>query len=160
MSNTQTKKPKKLPNKIGKNRKTRDEKGRFIKGIAPNPKGRPKGSGLSITSLVKKELEKCPEGEDKKTYADLIVKRILSKAIKDGDTRMIEKIWAYMDGMPKQKFEGDVNLNINKLLDDLSKPTKQKKASGQEMEEESSLQDSGQGETTYNIQGEGSSTTV
>jgi hypothetical protein len=104
----QKKQKKSKPEKNRKNQENnRDEKGRFIKGESGNPDGRPEGSGdgFSITRLVREELQKCPEGEDKKTYADLVIKRIMSKAIKDGDTKMIDRIWAYMDGMPKQPLD-------------------------------------------------------
>lgn len=37
----------------------RDKKGRFNKGISGNPNGRPVGS-VSITSAIKKELNKLP----------------------------------------------------------------------------------------------------
>jgi hypothetical protein len=73
------------------------------KGQSGNPKGRPKG--ISITELVKQELEKCPEGEDKTTYARLIIKRIFNKAIVEGDTIMLKTIWAYIDGLPKASME-------------------------------------------------------
>lgn len=105
----------------------RDEKGRFIKGIAPNPNGRPRGSGISITTRIKQELEKCPEGEDKKTYLELLVRRILKKAIVDGDQIMIKSIWNYIDGLPKQQIElsgGEESITIelktkaNKIIKD------------------------------------------
>ena len=84
---------------------SRDEQGRFVKGQSGNPNGKPAGITISITSLVKKELQKCPKGYDKKTYADLIVKRILKNAIEEGDDKMIGRIWAYMDGLPKQNLD-------------------------------------------------------
>lgn len=106
MNNTQETKPK---NPDKQEISGRDEKGRFVEGQSGNPEGRPT---FSITGLVRAELLKCPEGKDKKTYADLIVKRILAKAIKDGDTRMIERIWAYMDGLPKQILDVQGNLQV------------------------------------------------
>jgi len=92
----------------------------FVKGESGNPAGRPVGTtgSISITGMIRDELEKCPEGETKKTYADLIIKRILSKAIKDGDGRMIEKIWAYMDGLPSQSM--DVTSGGEKLFIQIS----------------------------------------
>jgi hypothetical protein len=78
-----------------------------------NRNGRPKGS-VSITSAIKKELEKCPEGQDKATYLDLLVKRIMKKAIMEGDQQTIKQIWNYVDGLPKQdiQIEGDLSINL------------------------------------------------
>lgn len=74
------------------------------KGESGNLKGRPK---FSITTLVKEELQKVPEGQ-KQTYAQILVKRIMSKAITDGDINAIKQIWQYMDGMPMQRIEGEI----------------------------------------------------
>lgn len=99
-----------------KNGDKRDANGRFTEG---NPGGgRPKGSGISITTAIKRELEKCPEGQNKATYLDLLVKRILKKAIQEGDQLMIKQVWNYVDGMPKQNIEqilkGELNINTEK----------------------------------------------
>ena len=67
-----------------------------------NRNGRPKG--ISITEIVKKALEEKPKG-GKETYAELIKKRILNKAIVEGDIQMLKAIWSYIDGMPSQKIE-------------------------------------------------------
>lgn len=73
-----------------------------------NRGGRPKGSGISITTAIKRELEKCPDGESKATYLDLLVKRIMKMAIQDGDNKTIKQIWNYIDGMPKQDIGVEV----------------------------------------------------
>lgn len=73
----------------------------FKKGESGNPDGRPKGSGISITTEIKRKLEEVPEGQ-KKTYLQLLISRIMKDAIQDGDGQMISKIWAYVDGMPKE----------------------------------------------------------
>jgi len=67
----------------------RDEKGRFAKGNLGGP-GRPKG--LSITSLVRAELDKAPEGEEA-TYAELLIRQLLKKAIVEGDHPTQKLIW-------------------------------------------------------------------
>jgi len=77
----------------------------WVKGVSGNLNGRPKG--ISITSMVKDKLKECPEGTDKKTYADLVIQAILKKALKDNDTNMLKTIWSYIDGMPTQKIGGD-----------------------------------------------------
>ena len=106
INKTNTKKP--VP--TGK-KQTKDTK--FKPGQSGNPKGRPPGT-ISLTTMIKQELEKCPEG-DKKTYADLIVKRILTKAIRDGDPQMIKTVWAYIDGLPKADITiTDVKSKVDK----------------------------------------------
>ena len=71
---TQATKPKKSVEKTAP--KQRKVIGRpFPKGVSGNPDGRPPGT-FSLLTLLKQELQKVPEGQDKKTYADLIIKRI------------------------------------------------------------------------------------
>jgi len=89
----------------------------FKKGESGNPAGRPKG--LSITALVKAELDKIPEGGET-TNAAQIVQKILDKAIADGDSKMIEKIWAYIDGTPKDSVEISI-YDPDKAIEDLEK---------------------------------------
>lgn len=76
----------------------------FKKGESGNPDGRPKGSGISITTEIKKKLEEVPEGQ-KATYLELLINRIFKQAIQDGDQQMIKNIWNYVDGMPQQKTD-------------------------------------------------------
>lgn len=72
-----------------------------------NIEGRPEGSGISITTEIKRKLQEVPEGR-KKTYLQLIVDKIVhKKALVDGDYSTIKQIWNYIDGMPKQKHEID-----------------------------------------------------
>ncbi len=72
-----------------------------------NPNGRPKGSGLLLTPLIKAKLEEIPEGQ-KETYKELFVKRVFKKAIIDGDDKSLRMIINYVDGLPKQTIEGDI----------------------------------------------------
>ena len=96
----------------------RDGKGKFVEGHE-GMGGRPKGS-VSITNEIRKKLEEIPEGQQK-TYLEMLLNRILKKAIVDGDNLMLGKIWAYVDGLPKQPLEhmGDPTLPfIIKILKD------------------------------------------
>lgn len=78
---------------------TDPETGKFVEG---NPGGgRPKGSGISITTEIKKKLAEVPPGQ-KASYLELLIARIMKQAISDGDQQMIKQIWNYIDGMPKQ----------------------------------------------------------
>jgi hypothetical protein len=99
---------------------TRDEKGHFVGGVSGNPKGRPV---FSLITLLKAELQKCPEGQDKKTYADMLIQRIMKKAISDGDDQQIKNILQYVEGMPKQKLELDGEINIA-LVEFINEPNK------------------------------------
>lgn len=78
-----------------------------------NRAGRPKGA-FSIVAMLKEKLQEVPKGQ-KKTYAKLLIDRILKKAIVDGDSQMITKIWQYIDGMPKRMVE-QTNDNIQRVV--------------------------------------------
>lgn len=75
----------------------------FKKGDDPrrNITGLNKGS-ISIKRAVVKELVKCPDGQDKHTYLDLMVKKLIIQVIKKGDIAALRLIWNYVDGMPQQ----------------------------------------------------------
>lgn len=86
-----------------------------------NRNGRTKGSGLSITTEIKRKLEEIPENQ-KKTYLHLLIDRIMKQAIVDGDTRMIDRIWAYVDGLPKQTIANDEENPIIPVIINNGKP--------------------------------------
>ena len=77
----------------------------FKQGYDPRRKGngRPKGS-VSIVAKLKEELLKIPQGK-RKTYLELLVKRILDKGIKSGDVSMIKDIINRVDGMPQNNLD-------------------------------------------------------
>lgn len=97
---TLDKKPKK-PSNIGANRQ---KDGTFGPGNCANPNGKPEGS-YSLLAILRKELAKCPEGQDKKSYGELIVRRMLKEAIEKGDVQQIKLIWNYIEGMPKESHD-------------------------------------------------------
>lgn len=75
----------------------------FQPGQSGNPKGKKPGT-ISITSEIKKQLQKR-DPETRKTFLEILVKRIMLKAIKDQDVPTIKAIWAYIDGCPVQRNE-------------------------------------------------------
>ena len=91
----------------GENRIERDERGRLLPGSTTNPDGRPKGS-LSITALIKaeliKEMPNQKEGE-KKTFVEALIRKLLHKAIIDGDHKTQKMIWNYIEGLPKGSLD-------------------------------------------------------
>jgi hypothetical protein len=70
----------------------------------PGGPGRPKGSGLNLTSLLKAKLEDIPENEHR-TYSAMFVETLLNKALVDGDLQSLKLIMNYVDGLPKQSID-------------------------------------------------------
>lgn len=73
-------------------------------GQSGNSKGRPVGC-RSMTTLVREALESGLGLNTSKSLQDLLVQRILDKAINKGDTRMIQIIWEHLDGRPNKKSD-------------------------------------------------------
>ena len=97
----------------------RNPHGTFKEGVSGNPNGRPEGAGISITTEIKKKLMEVPK-DKKSTYLQLLINRIFKKAIQDGDSLMIKKIWEYIDGMPKQnlKLTGEIKTALVRFIGD------------------------------------------
>jgi len=79
-------------------------------------KGRP--PGWTLTSMMREKLESVPAGE-KQSYADKLVQSVMDKALVERDHHSQKMIMNYIDGMPKEK--GEVDLNV-KFVVDLGKP--------------------------------------
>ena len=99
------------------NKPLRDEKGRLLPGYTANPKGKPKGS-LSLLAILKRELQKIPEGEDI-NYAEAIVNLYLREVFKkktdesgnkipNPNVAVVESIIDRIDGRAKQSIDMDV----------------------------------------------------
>lgn len=90
---------------------SRNPDGTFKKGVSGNPAGKPPGA-FSITAMIRERLQEVPLGQVK-TYGAQIVERMLEKAVVEGNDRMIAEIWHYMDGMPRQPM--DLNMDRESL---------------------------------------------
>lgn len=69
-----------------------------------NRNGRPKGSGISITTEIKRKLKEMRAGEQK-TNLQKLIEVILDKAIIKKDEQIIKQIWNYIDGLPTMPHE-------------------------------------------------------
>lgn len=87
----------------------RNEKGQFLPGVSGNPLGKPPGA-LSVVAEIKKQLDEIAEEDpQKRKKLELLVRKVIIKAINDGDTSMIRDIIDRVDGKPKQSIEIDDN---------------------------------------------------
>ena len=77
----------------------------FVKGQSGNPAGKPKGT-ISITQEIKRKLAEIPPNE-RKTYLQILITKILKKALLDEEEPMIKLIWNYIDGLPTQTVIGE-----------------------------------------------------
>lgn len=80
---------------------------RWKKGQSGNPKGKPKGS-FSLVSILRRELQKISRDlpkEQRKSYAEALIRKMLHKGIIEGNEQTQKLIMNYVDGMPKQTIE-------------------------------------------------------
>ena len=71
-----------------------------------NRAGRPKGV-QNFTTRIREGLLKIADGETM-TNEELLEMKIFKKAVKQGDNKMIELIWNYLDGKPINRTEADI----------------------------------------------------
>lgn len=86
----------------------------FKKGQSGNSKGKPKGA-FSLVAILRRELQKVPEGQ-KITYAEAFIKKLLQKGIIEGDTHSQRLVMNYIEGLPRQPIDIDVDReSLNEL---------------------------------------------
>jgi len=90
----------------------RDKLGRLLPGNSGNLKGRPK---FSLVAILKDKLQECPEGEDKVTYAEKLIKKMLDEAVDKGNDQQIKNILNYVEGMPKQVLSHDIEKDVESI---------------------------------------------
>lgn len=92
----------------------RNDKGQFVPGQSGNPDGKPAGV-LSLVRILREELEKemtftVGTGKNKKKVkeqtARVVIRRIIDKAVKDGNEKMLTLVMNYVDGKPTQPISG------------------------------------------------------
>lgn len=92
--------------KVGKGRPPKHTQ--FKPGQSGNPAGKPVGT-LSLTAIIKKKLNEIYDSptnkEAKKVAIDILAEQIIKNGIDNGSERTQEKIWAYLDGHPKQTVD-------------------------------------------------------
>lgn len=86
----------------------------FKPGNCANPNGRPKGT-FSIVGMIKDKLQETPEGQ-KETYAQLLVKKYMHKALVEGDDKIIRDLVDRIDGKALQKIAGDSNQPLEFII--------------------------------------------
>jgi hypothetical protein len=86
----------------------------FVKGDPNiNREGRPKG--FSIVAHLKEKLQEIPEGQ-KETYATLITKKYLHKALVEGDTAILKDLIDRVDGKALQQMELEAKGNFEFVI--------------------------------------------
>lgn len=86
--------------------------------------GRPKGS-LSVVEEIKKQLQEIAEDDpEKKQKLVLLVRKVLTKAINDGDTSMIKDIIDRVDGKPTQPIDLGTDNRVWEKLAEIEKNLK------------------------------------
>ena len=95
------------PVKTSNSKPERDSKGRLLPGNTANPNGRPEG--FSLTDMLRREIQKVPEGQ-KLSYAEAFLRKMLSKAINEGDHASQKLIMNYLEGLPIMKIAGDIKI--------------------------------------------------
>lgn len=95
----------------------------FKPGQSGNPKGRAKGS-LNLSTILRRmleeELEVVEDGARvKKPVKDILVRKLIRKAIKGEDLKAISEIFDRVDGKPKQTIDQNVALNERKSVSEL-----------------------------------------
>ena len=94
----------------------------FVKGDPRiNRNGRRVGSGLKLTTLLSRALERIPEGK-KEAYKDIFIQTLIDKAIIEKDIHSIKLIFNYLEGLPKQHLEVSGRLEVDK--DDVAEAAK------------------------------------
>lgn len=110
---------------------------------------------FKLASILKDQLQRVSP-DKQKLYAQLFIETLMEKAFDEGDMQAYKLIFQYVDGMPKQQVEVETGKNLNSLLEELHgiNRTKQITISGQDVEDEQSVQDNRQERNTSDLSDE------
>ena len=92
----------------------RNEKGQLLPGSVLNPDGKPIGTKHLSTQLKEMLFEKAEGSEH--THASLLNKRVLKKAIVDGDMRAVELVYDRVEGKPQQDMEIEHKFDFTDMI--------------------------------------------
>lgn len=120
-----------IPLSNGEQLVDRNPDGTIKKGVVLNPLGRPTGTRNLSTLLAEalKKASKKADGSDGKTWEELLIDRVIEKAILKGDSRMVEHVWDRLEGKAPQTItvnpgtDADpmIKEKVDALIDDFLK---------------------------------------
>jgi hypothetical protein len=102
-------KPPKAPKNAPKDRRLANLKPPWQPGESGNPDGLPPGT-VSLTRLLRTKLEEIPSGEERRTFAELLVDATVRDALK-GDAAARKLVWEAIEGTARQHIELDAKLD-------------------------------------------------
>ena len=99
----------------------RDEKGRLLPGSILNPVGTKVGTKHTSTILDQISRDIVAGDPEKRTYSELLMKRLMTKAIEKVDPALINIILDRLEGKPDQgvsmKIEGEVRQSTEDIME-------------------------------------------
>lgn len=98
---------------------SRDERGRFPKGVSGNPEGRPPGRGRSLSQLKRTFINEVdPDDPEGRTRGEVLLEALYSGA-KAGDRQAARDLLDRVDGKPRQSITLtlDQRTRLEQMLD-------------------------------------------
>lgn len=97
----------------------RDENGRLMPGSYLNPAGKPLGTKHLSTALNDALLEIIQGDEKGRTYKQLLIERLIKKAIEKADPALAWGIFDRIEGKPDQGINMNVSSEIKQSSEDV-----------------------------------------
>lgn len=96
------------PTKDGEITVVRNEKGQIVSGVL-NPAGKAPGTKHMSTRLNEMLLETISGDPEGRTYKEMLIKRLITKAIEKADPALINIVLDRVEGKPDQ----GINMNVS-----------------------------------------------